>query len=388
MDYRHFEGFDDRDARSGLHPGGLSLKKDRTALAILAFAFAASAFSMTSCGSPGAPVAPSLRLPAQVEDLAAARTGNSVQLTWTMPTRTTDRILLKHPVPASICRAVASGPCSAIATVNVEPGKPASYGDKLPADLTQGSLRLLAYQINLLNHARKSAGPSNAAYTAAGDAPATITGFTLQSRRDGVLLSWHPATGPESPIVFRIERVLESQAAPAAKSPLAPAPPPAKQSLAVEEHGGKDPGNALDTDAQLQQRYQYRVQRVAALTLSGHAVEVQGEPSEPVEISTTDIFPPAVPSGLVAVADVGAGAVDLSWSPQSDQDLAGYYVYRRDLGSSVSAQRISAAIVSSPAFHDAGAQPGHGYAYSISAIDKHGNESARTAEVTATLPNP
>src|ERR1700679_4391964 len=99
MDYGHFEGFDDRHGRSGLHPGRLSLKKDRTALAILVFAFAASAFSMTSCGSPGAPVAPSLGLPAQVEDLAAARTGNSVQLTWTMPGRTTDRILLKHPSP-------------------------------------------------------------------------------------------------------------------------------------------------------------------------------------------------------------------------------------------------------------------------------------------------
>ena len=183
---------------------------------------------------------------------------------------------------------------------------------------------------------------------------------------------------------------LESKAAPApaTRSPLAPAPPPAKQLLAVEQRGGKDPGNALDTDAQLQQQYRYRVERVAALTLSGHAVEIQGESSDPIEISTADVFPPAVPQGLVAVADEDAGAVDLSWSPQTDRDLAGYYVYRRDLGESFPAQRISAAAITSPAFHDTGVVRGHAYAYSISAIDESGNESARTPEVMETLPNP
>lgn len=350
----------------------------------------AVAFSMMGCGSPGAPVAPSLKLPTPVEDLAAARTGNSVQLSWTMPTRSTDRILLKHSIPAEICRAVAAGPCSAISTITANPGKPASYTDKLSGDLTQGSPRLLAYRIDLLNHAQKSAGPSNAAYTAAGAAPATLTGLTAQSRRDGVLLTWHPATDLASPIVFHIERVLESEAAPApaARSPLALAPSPAKQLLAVEERGGKDPGSAFDADAQLQQQYRYRVERVAALMLSGHAVEVRGEPSDPVEILTADVFPPNVPKGLVAVADVEAGSVDLSWSPQADRDLAGYYVYRRDVGTTLPAQRVSAAVLSSPAFRDTGAVRGRAYAYSISAIDVSGNESARTPEVRETLPNP
>jgi hypothetical protein len=380
MRYQHFEGFDDRSTG----------KNDRPGMAILALAVVFSVLSTTGCGSPGAPIAPSLKLPTPVEDLSAARTGNSVELTWTMPTRTTDRVLLKHAVPAEICRAVASGPCSAIYKITVDAGKPASYTDKLPADLTQGSPRLLTYRIDLRNHAQKSAGPSNAAYSAAGAPPATLTGLTVQSRRDGVLLSWHSATEPELQIVFRIERTLESQAtpAPATKSPLAPAPSPAKQLLAVEEHGGTDPGYALDTDAQLQQQYRYRVERVAALTLSGHAVEIQGESSEPVEISTADVFPPAVPQGLVGVADEDAGAVDLSWSPQADRDLAGYYLYRRDLGESFPAKRISAAAITSPAFHDTGVVRGHAYAYSISAIDESGNESARTPEVVERLPNP
>jgi hypothetical protein len=70
-------------------------------------------------------------------------------------------------------------------------------------------------------------------------------------------------------------------------------------------------------------------------------VEVQGPPSEAIVISTTDTFPPAVPQGLVAVADAAAGAIDLSWSPDSDSDLAAYHVYRRDVHGGLPPQRIA-----------------------------------------------
>jgi hypothetical protein len=385
MDRPQLECFRDRTGQAGPHPWAPLSSTIRAGMAVLAFGIVLPAMS---CGSPGAPTAPSLKLPTPVQDLAAVRVGNSVQLTWTMPTHTTDRVTLKRPFPAEICRAFESQPCAAISTIAGNPGKPASYTDKLPADLTQGPLRLLTYQVQLRNHAQKSAGASNAAYSASGTAPATLTGLTAQSRRDGVLLSWHPATEPEKSIVFRIERVLESVPAPAAKSQLAPAPPPAKQILAVEEHDGKDPGNAMDIDAQLNQQYRYRVERVSALTLSGHAIEVQGNFSDPVEISTADVFPPAVPRGLFAVTDVDAGAVDLSWLPQSDRGLAGYYVYRRDPDGSLPAQRISEQVIPSPAFRDMGAVRGHTYAYSISAVDESGNESPRTPEVMESLPRP
>jgi hypothetical protein len=343
--------------------------------------------TMIGCGTPGAPLPPSLNLPTPVLNLSAIRIGNSVRLAWSMPTRTTDKVVLRHPVTVQVCRAVESGPCADIASLTLKPGGAGEYADALPANLTQGPGRLLRYEVALRNHAGKSAGPSNAAYSAAGTSPAALTGLTGQVRRDGVLLNWHPATEPERSILFRIERLQLTAADQTPKSPLAPVAPAAAQTLVVHSLDGVDPGHAVDTSALFNQQYRYVVERVGTLVLSGQSVEVQGLPSEAVPVTTTDIFPPAVPQGLVAVADAAAGAIDLSWSPDSDSDLAAYHVYRRDIHTELPPQRISS-VGTETSFRDTGAQPGHAYAYSVSAVDQSGNESTRSSEVEETLPKP
>ena len=345
--------------------------------------------TMIGCGTPGAPLPPSLNLPTPVVNLSANRIGNSVRLAWSMPTRTTDKVVLRHPVTVQFCRAVETGPCTGIASLTVKPGGAGEYADALPANLAQGAGRLLRYEVALRNHAGKSAGPSNAAYSAAGTSPAALTGLTGQVRRDGVLLTWHPATEPEGPMLFRIERLQLTAAAPeqAPKSPLAPVAPAAAETLVVHSTDGVDPGHAVDTSALFNQQYRYVLERVLTLSLSGQSVEVQGLPSEAVVIATTDIFPPAVPQGLVAVADAAAGAIDLSWSPDSDSDLAAYQVYRRDVHTDLPPQLISS-VGTESSFRDTGAEPGHAYAYSVSAIDQTGNPSARSPEVEETLPKP
>jgi hypothetical protein len=344
--------------------------------------------AVIGCGTPGAPLPPSLNLPIPVLNLSAVRIGNSIQLAWSMPTRTTDRVSLRRPVTVEVCRAIESGPCTDVAHLSFPPGAAGEYTDALPSNLTQGANRLLRYEIALRNHAGKSAGASNAAYSAAGTCPAALTGLTGQVRRDGVLLSWHPATESEPSIVFRIER-LQLTAVPdrAPKSPLAAVPPPAAQTLVIRALEGLDPGHAVDSSALFNQQYRYQMKRVATVTLSGQSVEVQGLPSDAVAITTTDVFPPAVPQGLVAVSDAAAGAIDLSWSPDSDVDLAAYRVYRRDIHTDLPAQLISS-VGTETSFRDTGAQPDHAYAYSVSAIDQSGNPSARSPEVEETLPKP
>lgn len=345
------------------------------------------ACTMIGCGTPGAPLPPSLSLPTPVVNLSAIRIANSVRLTWSMPTRTTDKVVLRHPIPVQICRAVESGPCAEIASLTLKPGGTGEYADALPANLTQGPDRLLRYEVALRNHAGKSAGPSNTAYSAAGTGPAALTGLTGQVRREGVLLNWHPATEPGQSILFRIERLQLTAADQAPKSALAPVAPAAAQTLEVQSKDGVDPGHAVDASALFNQQYRYVLERVATLALSGHSVEVQGLPSEAVVISTTDIFPPAVPQGLVAVADAAAGTIDLSWLPDSDSDLAAYHVYRRDMHTDLPPQRISS-VGTETSFRDTRAQPEHAYAYSVSATDQSGNESARSPEVEETLPKP
>ncbi len=343
----------------------------------------------TGCGSPGAPGPPSLNLPITVSNLSAIRIGDSVRLSWTMPTRTTDRVTLKHPIAAEVCRGVDNLPCANVVEVMLAPGAAGSYQDQLPSDLTQGSNRLLHYAVLLRNHAGKSAGPSNLVYSAAGPGPATLTGLSGQIGKEGVLLSWRPgATAePGKPIVFRIERRLLTPVAreEAPHSPLAPALPAVDQTLAVHSREGVDPGHALDHSALFNQQYRYIVERVVTLSLAGQSVEIQGLPSDALTVSTKITFPPAVPQGLAAVSDTAEGAIDLSWSPNLDSELAAYRIYRRDTQESLPAQRIASVSVET-SFRDAGAQRGHTYAYSVSAIDQGGNESNPSPEVQETLP--
>jgi fibronectin type 3 domain-containing protein len=118
-----------------------------------------------------------------------------------------------------------------------------------------------------------------------------------------------------------------------------------------------------------------------------------GPLSAPVEIETKNTFPPAIPTGLAAVGTAGengAGnearpSIDLNWQPNTEPDLAGYVVYRRE--GSGEWQRISPAqpVVGS-AFHDANVTAGHTYQYAVSAVDQEGHESARSAEAEETAP--
>ena len=110
-----------------------------------------------------------------------------------------------------------------------------------------------------------------------------------------------------------------------------------------------------------------------------------------------NVFPPAAPTGLVAVASAAANgsgpSIDLSWLPNTEADLAGYVVYRREspLEGQAAApwRRVSPQEpVVGPAFHDTDIQPGRTYAYAVSAIDHEGHESARSAEASDTVPGP
>jgi fibronectin type 3 domain-containing protein len=106
-----------------------------------------------------------------------------------------------------------------------------------------------------------------------------------------------------------------------------------------------------------------------------------------VTIDAKDVFPPEVPAGVAAVADAQARAIDLSWTPDTDADLAGYVVYRRDVTAGTAMERISGkSLVVPPSFGDTTVVAGHRYAYAVSAVDQDGNESARSGEVEEELP--
>lgn len=329
---------------------------------------------MAGCGMVAAPQPPSLKLPNPVTDLTAQRTGDQVELHWTMPKRTTDNVILTGDQKARIYRQSGPGHCATAGKGAFAPLASAVYVDRLPAELTSGDPRALIYTVELENRNGRSAGPSNSAETAAGSAPPQVSGLRARTQADGVVLSWTPKGGTET---VRIKRKLEEKTD-AEKSSL-----PMEQTL---EFSGPDRGRVLDRDVVLDHTYTYSAQRILKTTVDGKSIEVASMPSETITIDARDLFPPATPAGLQAVADPEAGAIDLSWQPDTEADLAGYFVYRREAGAAGAPVRITPTAQSAPSFHDTSSLPGHTYEYSVSAVDRDGNESSRSAEVEESLP--
>jgi hypothetical protein len=376
-----------------------------SAAALLA-AFAATML-LAGCGMPGAPLPPSLNLPVPVNDLSAVRTGGQVALTWTMPKKTTDKVLLTGNIAVRICRnQTSSTPCTVAATLQLAPGADAAFTDTLPPALATGAPRALTYFVELVNRKGRSAGLSNSAEVLAGEAPPAIENLTAEMSKDGVLLHWAPAPAESSSVAVRLQRrLLSIPAKKSDQSPLSQPAEPLEQTLIVES--GPHSDRALDTSIRFGEAYEYRAQRVARVTVGGSTLELAGLLSPPLRIDAINVFPPSAPQGLAAVATAGengsAPAIDLSWLPGTEADLAGYIVYRRESGApndrstslgreatdNTTWQRISPAHpIVGPGYHDATVLPGHTYAYSVTAVDQQGHESARSAEASDTVPGP
>jgi hypothetical protein len=352
---------------------------------------------------------PSLNLPTPVADLSATRAGNQVSLTWTMPKKNTDKLLLKGQIAVRICRQEGAGACEATGSeLLLTPGVEGAFAETLPPAFTVGPPRPLRYFVELKNRNKRSAGLSNAAQVLAGQAPAPVAGLEAEVRKQGVVLRWTPVSAAQEPLptAVRLHRKLLNP--PAAKprpkpqqGPLTPAPEPVEQSLLVEADSRAGHPRTIDKNIRFGQVYEYRAQRVARVPLNGQTLELAGELSAPVRVEAQDIFPPDVPARLAAVASVVENAaqtapqytIDLSWQPVTDPDLAGYIVYRHqetgEEGGESAWQRISPAQpLVPPAFRDDQVQPGHTYRYAVSAIDQGGHESARSAETRETVPQP
>ncbi|MBS1802256.1 MAG: fibronectin type III domain-containing protein [Acidobacteria bacterium] len=344
------------------------------------------AFLLAGCGTPGAPQPPSLNLPDAVGDLAAIRAGNQVTLTWTMPKRNTDRTVINGDVPVRICRRESdAGVCDPTGPEQMAaPGASGSFTDTLPTALTSGSPRAISYFVELRNRKGRSAGLSNAATVLAGAAPGPIEGLKVEIRKQGAVLSW--SSNGENTAV-RLERKVLTPAPKTEHGPLAPVPELQKQNFLVETTD--DQGHAIDKTVRFGESYEYRAQRVARVEVNGKKLELDGAFSGAVQVEVKDVFPPAIPAGLVAVASTGENgathSIDLSWQPDADPDVAGYIVYRREEGSEW--KRVSAGTPAvEPAFRDSEVLAGHTYQYAVSAVDKGGHESTKSAEAQEMVP--
>ena len=365
---------------------------------------------MSGCASIGAPVPPSLELPKPPTDLRATRKGDKVYLTWSVPTKTTDRQNVRRPGPTRICRSLSAmmSQCD-VPVGNVAPTrestKPATPGtnqkmqaefiDTIPADLQQqNATRMATYAVEPLNLDARSAGFSNQVQIALAPTLPPPPNVDAKVSADGVVLTWDCETPPIEPAglryVYRIYRRTADKGT--------------DVKLSDETCPG---GRYVDHTIEWQKNYEYRITVVTTTTLEKgllpcpnassdevttipnciHVADIEGADSSPQQVFTNDTFPPAVPTGLQAGFS-GPGQqpfIDLVWAPDTDADLAGYNVYRREGNSEP--QKINTELIKSPAYRDTNLTSGKTYFYAVSAVDLRGNESGRSEEGSDTVPN-
>lgn len=103
--------------------------------------------------------------------------------------------------------------------------------------------------------------------------------------------------------------------------------------------------------------------------------------TEVVTTSAWDQIAPDAPTGLSAVTGTGR-AISLSWTANTDADLAGYRIYRNTTNNFATASQV--AELTATRFVDVNVEIGTTYYYWVTAIDRTGNESLPSASVTAT----
>ncbi len=365
--------------------------KARLYLPVLLWALAL----LAGCGTPGAPQPPALELPRIAENLAGSRKASRVTLAWTPPTHTTEGQLLRRNKlgPTVICRAVNDFPMAtcvdavgqvpptATPTPTPSPRQPArmEFASELPLSLQeQNPTGFAAYAVEVRNWRGRSAGLSNQINIPLAPTLPPPADFRAEVTADGILLSWtglpHPHPAPELGHFYRIYRRAQGAESAAVAGEV---------TLHLEPQG-----TFVDRGFEWEKTYSYWITVVTVVSKEGNKIaEVEGEDSPAVTVFTHDIFPPAVPQNLESVAS-GVGQkpfIDLTWTPDTDTDLAGYNVYRQQ-PESAAWTKMNLQLLTTPAYRDTDVVPGKTYTYAVTAVDVRGNESAKSQATSEPVP--
>ena len=203
-----------------------------------------------------------------------------------------------------------------------------------------------------------------------------------------IMLAWEPSGGllgflleralPEEPIPFAEE---EASVADAVSEPSGPAmynvyreilpdamAPPGPRAANWNQQPAVPltpvPVSALDfvDSVEFERRRCYTVRAVRG---AGPAARV-GDASPLVCLTPVDVFAPAPPKSLAAVAS--EGAISLIWEPNGELDLGGYVVLRGDAPGDT-LQPLTAAPVVEAGYRDETVKPGVRYVYAVMAVD-------------------
>ncbi len=341
------------------------------------------------CGKKGPPVEPERRVPAAPTALQGSVQDDGIVLTWTDPTTRADGSRLRDLELVRLFRhqdadggplkpaMLASGRVvgyEEVATIKLDAPAPAVVQRQAVTWVDRTGLTLgrrYVYVVTAEDSIGRSSAPSArlaVVFLAAPRAPRNLQGSPGDSQ---VALKWDPpselvdgtpATGELRYLVLR---------GTGAEGPLAPVTPEPLTGTSFT-----DTGLANDTE------YRWAV-RAVRVDPRGTAT---GTASAAVAASPVDTTPPSPPGNLAAVPT--PGTVRLAWNAPPEEDVALYAIYRA--GGRGDFIRIGTTLAINRVYTDTDVRQGATYRYVVTALDRARtpNESARSNEVSVTVPSP
>jgi hypothetical protein len=375
------------------------------------FYFLFSILILYGCAAPGEPLERKPPTPNTVNDLAASQSGNDVILTFILPRDSVEKREILKPISVNVYRnfepvsplnsPAATAPANPTLLLTIPPAMVDRYTvqgrvrfvDSLRAEDFSAAGREAVYLVRTFVSSKKLSSSSNVAALAIYPPANPIADLKAAFSRSGVTLSWTPPektlSGTAPNIAFyqiyraEMESAPNAGANPAADGNTEPSNP--KVPFARIAEAASPP--YTDTQTELGKTYVYSVRSVAQYP----GVQLESVDSNFATITPKDVFPPPAPQDLVAAFVPAAGGtpayLDLSWSISAATDIAGYNVYRSE-DPSRPGTRVNSELLLTPAFRDMNALPGRTYFYTVTAIDRSGNESPASPPASGSVPAP
>jgi hypothetical protein len=358
------------------------------------------------CGAPGEPLPPSPPIPVAITDLTAQQAGDAVLLTFTMPNQSVRGERLKDVPSLEVLRgalkADGTPDAKSFRIVDTVPGSllanymqrgKIEFHDPIPPDeISKHAGETFVYRVRTRVSDKKSSADSNDVSLRLYSVPARIASLDASVTEAGIQLKWtapdktsagEPLSAIQEFHVYRGE--LDAASAAAAARDLAQA---VWKSRPLQIAAGTTP-EFLDTGFDYGKTYVYLVRTV----ILARGTPYESGDSQAAFLTPKDIFPPAPPQDIVAAVIPGASpgslVVDLSWSINLETDLAGYRMYRSEQ-EGTQGQLLTPELLPTPAYRDNSVSSGKRYWYTVTAVDRAGNESTPSAAmaVDVTQPSP
>lgn len=338
---------------------------------------------LAGCGNVGDPLPPLIQIPVPVSDLAAYQFGKLIKLSWTLPKLNTDGSAATTLVRVEVFR------LSADSSQNAAPDKALFVRSALKWKVFQehdfdnhregGKIVLtdtlldtesgkvfgttFSYAVKAINRKKQDAGISNIVSVKVLPAPNPPEGLRATFAEHFIELSWEPPTlnADNSPIKDTIQFNVYRTSNP--KIPGGDRLTQAPTSVS----------SFRDESTELGKSYSYVV-RAMLETATG---SIESFDSKKLEVINPDVYPPRPPSEVTAISS--GEFISLVWLPNSEPDLAGYFVYRS--GQDRDFKRLNETPIVTASTIDKTAEKGQTYFYRIKAVDSQGNVSDFSEEV-------